>query len=289
MKLPALLVLAMCATGCVALDAGAPVTDQQEKRFSVTGRPDVTLSTFDGRIDVRAWDRSEVLVVVERRASSEGLISTIQVDTRQDGNRITVTARRPSHLNVRFGWGPGATLTVYVPSAADVRATSGDGRIDVDGVKGSVTLRSRDGSIHASHLSGSTSVESGDGHLSLNAIEGALSAETHDGRIDAEGTFTSLRLYSGDGRIRVLAQRGSTVQGDWDVTTRDGGVVVELAEAIDADLDARTSDGRIRLDGIALTDVAEMRGRRALRGRLGAGGLPLRVRTGDGSITFRRY
>jgi hypothetical protein len=52
-------------------------------------------------------------------------------------------------------------------------------------------------------------------------------------------------------------------------------------------MDAHTGDGTIRNElGIAADDGGEV-GRRTVRGRLGAGGKRLRVRTGDGSIRLR--
>jgi hypothetical protein len=45
---------------------------REEKRFEVSGAPDIDLSTFDGPIDVRGWDRDEVFVEVEKRVSRAG-------------------------------------------------------------------------------------------------------------------------------------------------------------------------------------------------------------------------
>src|SRR5688572_1753597 len=59
--------LAAVCSGCVEVVAvdGNRYVDRLEKRFEVTGRPELTLSTFDGSVEVRPWDRSEVLIVVE--------------------------------------------------------------------------------------------------------------------------------------------------------------------------------------------------------------------------------
>ncbi len=69
---------------------------REEKSFTVSGQPEVTLNTFDGAIQVRSWDKSEVHVTIERRAMSEADAKAIEVDTRQDGNRITVEVRKPA-------------------------------------------------------------------------------------------------------------------------------------------------------------------------------------------------
>src|SRR5688500_6993064 len=82
--------LAAVCSGCaevVAVD-GNRYVDRLEKRFEVTGRPELTLSTFDGSVEVRPWDRSEVLIVVERRAGTRDGVDSIDIDVDQDGDRI---------------------------------------------------------------------------------------------------------------------------------------------------------------------------------------------------------
>src|SRR5262245_32998602 len=85
---------AAAAAGCVEVAGdGIRYVDTQEKRFAVDGRPDLTLSTFDGPIEVRPWDRSEVLVVVERRAPTKREAERIDVRVEQEGDRIKVAVR----------------------------------------------------------------------------------------------------------------------------------------------------------------------------------------------------
>lgn len=56
-------------------------------------------------------------------------------------------------------------------------------------------------------------------------------------------------------------------------------------EGLDAEIDAHTGDGGIVLDK-PVTVTGTIR-ENTVRGRLGAGGLPLRIHTGDGSIRLR--
>src|SRR5262245_3499707 len=83
------------ASGCVDIVATGPLryVEREEKQFAVAGRPDVSVSTFDGSIEVRPWDRSEVLVVIEKYALSKEAAADIEVLSRQDGNRVSVEAR----------------------------------------------------------------------------------------------------------------------------------------------------------------------------------------------------
>ena len=277
--------------GCVNVSGADSrwLTERDEKRFSTEGKPEVVLSTFDGSIEVRSWDRADVLVVIEKRFSSASEAGAIQVESSQDGNRVSVEVKHPSSRQMYWSWfGPGsARLIVSVPKSADVRASSGDGSIRLDNVDGVITLRSGDGRIHAANISGNVSVSTGDGPIDLDQVDGEIVATTGDGRIRAGGKLTSVRAHSGDGGIAIRAEAGSAAEADWDITSGDGSVTLQIPDGFNADLDARTGDGGIHMSGVNLTSSGLIT-RSTLTGRLGSGGKSLRVRTGDGRITLRR-
>src|SRR5205085_11314894 len=74
----AMLTAAIAGTGCVGIVGAARFIDREERRFAVSGTPSVTLSTFDGAIEIRQTDRQEVAVTVEKRASSKEAASRIE-------------------------------------------------------------------------------------------------------------------------------------------------------------------------------------------------------------------
>ena len=77
------------------------------------------------------------------------------------------------------------------------------------------------------------------------------------------------------------------MQSEWRVTTGDGGVMIRLPAAFNADVEAHTGDGAIMTTGVdVLTPPREDGERRNIRGRIGKGGEMLFVRTGDGSINL---
>ena len=261
----------LAAPGCVDIVASdVSHTERDERQFTAENKPDLNLTTFDGSIEVRSWDRSEVLVVVERRGRDKAEADTIHVDMEQRGNEITVVARRDPGVPQAFGWNKrSASLFITVPRSAAIRARSGDGRILVGDVKGEV------------------SVETGDGSIRIENVDGVVDAQSGDGSIQVDGALSRVRVRSGDGRVTIRAVRGSAAQEDWSVSTGDGSVVLELPDRFDAELDAHTGDGRIKINDI------DARGKRrsdrqSVQTRLGAGGHSLRVRTGDGSITLRQ-
>jgi DUF4097 and DUF4098 domain-containing protein YvlB len=265
-------VSAILAAGCVDIvgaDLGRYV-EREEKHFAVSGRPNVSLKTFDGAIDIHTWDKSEVQVTIERRGSSKAAADSIEVKAEQQGDQITVEVRRPESHGVHFNDSRSARLIVSMPASADVTAGSGDGSIEVDGLTGRVQLRS------------------GDGHIRGRDVSGDLDVHTGDGSVTLAGKLTSLRAHTGDGSVTIHADEGSTAGGDWDITTGDGSVTLAIPDGFGAELDAHTGDGGIRTQDITVSNVTGRISRNSLRGRLGGGGHSLRVRTGDGSITIKR-
>jgi DUF4097 and DUF4098 domain-containing protein YvlB len=265
------LAFAVASSACIDLVGAdtARYVEREEKRFSVSGRPEVVVSTFDGAIEVRPWDRTDVEVVVEKRAGSKESAASITIDAQQSGNRVTVDVRAPHTGGFSFHTSRSAKLIVSIPSESDLSARSGDGSIDVERISGKIDLHSGDGSIKARSLGGDVNLTTGDGSV----------------RVD--GAFNSLRTHTGDGSVTVVAADGARAAQDWDIDTGDGSVTVELPKAFAAELDAHTGDGRIHLDGLTVSDVTGQIGRNNLKGRLGGGGGRLRIRTGDGSITLR--
>jgi Putative adhesin len=252
------LCLYACAAATVAL-AGCTVnlnaeriTRSEERRFTVTGKPEVSLKTFDGAITVQSWDKPEVLITIERQAGDEESLQTITVKADQQGNRITVEVTAPEHTGgivIGTHVGRSASLTVSLPREADVAARSGDGAVTIANVAGT------------------------------------LDVNTGDGAVNVRGSRGELLVRTGDGGISIRAGAGSTATTDWDIQTGDGSVTIDVAEGFGAELEARTGDGRVDVRDLTLANVTKDDDNKALRGRIGAGGGRLTVRTGDGSIT----
>ena len=273
--MPAVLAGLLAAPGCVDI-IGADLNkyvERDEKHFAVTGKADVALTTFDGSIEIRPWDKTDVQVVVEKRGRDHDDVSGIEVKAEQHGNRIEVSVTQPKRDRAGFGFhlhSRSARLIVSVPAASDVSAKSGDGSIDIERVSGRLALRS------------------GDGHIHGRMLGGEVDANTGDGSVKLDGNLTGLRVHTGDGSVTIHADAGSSPSADWDIVTGDGSVTLEVPDGFGAELDAHTGDGSIRMRDLTLSNVTGTIGRSTVRGRLGDGGHAVRVRTGDGSITLKR-
>ncbi|MGH7340791.1 MAG: hypothetical protein ACREKH_09900, partial [Candidatus Rokuibacteriota bacterium] len=88
-------VLALGSAACSIDVRGEGIVTREEKRFTVTGAPDLNVRTFDGSIQLKSWDRNEVLVEIERRGPDKQTAEALVVNATQDGNRILVEAPGP--------------------------------------------------------------------------------------------------------------------------------------------------------------------------------------------------
>jgi DUF4097 and DUF4098 domain-containing protein YvlB len=280
---------ATLASACVVVDSQGHIA-REEKRFSVSDTPELRLTTFDGAIDIRSGDGRDVVVEIEKRGPTKETVEQLQVDARQEGNRVEVEVKRPSGETF-FGIGhhmsPTAKLIVTMPKEGNVFARSGDGAILIEHVHGHLDLRTSDGSIRARDIGGDMLLETHDGSVVLDGIAGDLDLTTGDGSVSVSGKPGALKLKTGDGSITLRAESGTVMKDDWSVSTGDGGVTLYLPSDFAAEVDAHTGDGTIRSElDVRGGDNGENE-RRTLRGRIGTGGKLLKVRTSDGSIRLK--
>ena len=257
--------LAVLALGVAAtLPARA---DEWSKTYNVSGKPELRVETSDANIRVTTWDQNtiEAKVVTTRYKIGEG---GIRIDERQTGDAVSIEVRYPHH-NFSVEWGQHKVdVIIQMPREGKVNLHTGDGRIELTGLKGDMELKS------------------GDGSESLENVDGKLRANTSDGHIRASGRFDELDLKTGDGRVDVSATSGSTMATGWRLETGDGSVSLELPAEFAADVDLHTGDGHIDLE-MPVTTNGQLR-TNEIHGKLNGGGGLLTVHTGDGSIHLRK-
>ena len=285
--------IAAGVTGCGRIDTDG-VRDRQEKRFTVKGTPDVRLATFDGSIVIRGWDRDEVSVEIEKRGRDSQALDDIDIVTEQKGNAVAVEVRekggdRKGSYHIGFGnMGKSARLVASVPTGANLIVRTGDGSIRVEHVNGKVELRSADGGVIGRDLAGDVFAHTEDGAIRLEGVDGRCDVATDDGSIAVQGRLDGLRVSTEDGSVVVKALVGSTIAREWSLSTGDGSMVLYVPDSFGADVDAEARDGSVRFDSSLTFARNDDRGKSILRGRLGAGGPRLMMRSGDGSIRLRR-
>ena len=258
MKRVALLFLAIGAIAVIPAFA-----DEWSKTYNISGKPELRIETSDANIRVTTSDQNtiEAKVVTSRYKIGEG---GIQVEEHQSGDAVDIEVHFPHHA-FAVDWGQHRVdVIIQMPREGKVNLRTGDGKIELTGLKGEMDLHT------------------GDGSEVLNDVDGKLRASTGDGHITANGRFDELDLKTGDGHVDVRAVEGSMISTTWRLETGDGNVSLEVPNGLAADVALHTSDGHIDLD-LPITTEGKIR-EGDIRGKLNGGGNPITIHTGDGSI-----
>jgi Putative adhesin len=300
--------LVFAGAGMAAMaTAAAPQAKGEDynKAFTVSGRANVRVYTNDGSVRVSTSDTKQVEFRVEYHGLQLG--KNLTIDTRQDGDKIELTARMTGHWGFSIDFGHGSKdlrIEVRMPKDADLQVETGDGSVQVDTVKGNVNVHTGDGSVRASQLTGTIDLHtsdgsitadslkgdirlrSGDGSIEARDLDGKVEADSGDGHIRLAGRFETLNVKTGDGSVDTKVLPGSKMATSWNIRTGDGSVDILLPADFQTNIDASTGDGHISL-GIPVT-VEGTFSNSQIHGKMNGGGQSLTIHTGDGSIRLSK-
>lgn len=220
----------------LATSAGAQAR-RFERHFNVQGKPVVTIQNATGRIQVRAWDKQEVMITGQRGSAN------VEVDTEQAGNRIEIATRVISESGNSDALR--ADYDISVPSESELQVRSDSGNVTVDSVHGDMSfdtvaadlaLQDVEGYLVVKSIGGSTTCTRCAGRLDGTSISGNFQllqptmdnvrVQTSSGNILFDGSFMNrgiyvLKNYSGTIEVRF----SSTDSFDVRATSLYGNVI----------------------------------------------------------------
>ncbi len=253
----------LASAAAVAFFANSALADEWSKHWTVSGKPELHVSTGDASISVEAGDNS----VIDAKVTTVGYAmgpGGVRVEEHQTGNKVEIEVKVP---NMHWSFGNHSVrLEVRVPRELIANLHTGDGSITMRGLQGDLRADTGDGSIHGEEL------------------DGALDAHTGDGSVHVAGRFDKLQLHTSDGSVEAEVREGSHLTGEWHIQTGDGSVRLRVPKSLSADLDATTGDGSIHVDLPSAT--SRSKSEHAFESKLNGGGPALLLRTGDGSISI---
>jgi hypothetical protein len=271
-----------CAGAMLSVGLFSPGASAEEwtKSYTVSGRANVHVDTNDGSVRVTTGDSKQV----ELRVIYNGytLDKNLKIESKQDGDRVELSARETMHWNWGIHVSRGLRLEVRMPKDADLKVDSGDGSVEAQAIMGNLDIHTGDGHIRVDGAKGQIKLRTGDGSIEGRDLDGKIEADSGDGHITLDGRFDTLNIRTGDGSINAHAQPGSKVLSAWSIRTGDGSVDLTLPGDLNANIDASTNDGRISL-GIPVTVEGQFSNSQ-IHGKMNGGGQALTIHTGDGSI-----
>lgn len=211
---------------------GARATAQETHSFALKSSTPIRViaDTFDGSITVHTWDQPEVKYTAFKNARSTDGLGSIQIVAEERAGEIYLAAKRTqgkswySNSSVRF--------EIYVPHKINLRLSSGDGRINVDGVDGEMELKTGDGAIYVSAGRGRLHATTGDGRVSVTDYDGYAEVRSGDGRLVLDGRFAGLQAQTGDGQISLNLPSGgdATIETNAESVTNDEAYIAEAPD-----------------------------------------------------------
>jgi DUF4097 and DUF4098 domain-containing protein YvlB len=272
-----------------SLLAGIPWSEsasvEERAKFSVPSARVVELDNVNGKTRVVGEDRDDIQLFAVKHARAESqhaaekLLEEIQIVEHEVGGTLQLDVDVPRRWN-RHG---SVDLEICVPRDVEVKVTSSNGKLCMQGLRCGAVARSSNGSVRLTDVSGDIEITTANAKVYCACTRGRLVARSSNGKIELGEHSGSIDASTSNGLIHAslahLAAAGVTL------ATSNGRIVLELPEAPDADVDIRVDNGVIRNELALGGETGDANGR--LRGRLGRGGTPIKLRTSNGTISMR--
>ena len=159
--------------------------------FSAAGS--VSLENVNGDVEIRTWDKNEILIEGEKSAKTEEELKAVDLTMDLSESRAAIKVRLPKRSN---SWFSGSTIrasvrfTLTVPTAAVLeRIATVNATVAVDGACGKAHVETVNGNIRAANLGGSAWFKTVNGQIKATfaTVAGGqeFSFETVNGSVTA--------------------------------------------------------------------------------------------------------
>ena len=225
-----------------------------------------SLKNVNGSIFITTWKEEKVEIeAIKTTKGDPDRLKLVNIEVESTPGSVSVDTVYLKRKNIR------------VKVKYDVKVPEGVNLEKIRSVNGNVYISGPLADVKASTTNGKIELEGASGNLSLSTTNGKIQAVNVRGELYADTTNGSIELEMLSFEDAVKAR---TVNGG--ITLRIG-----TSEKINADLTAKTVNGRIHLD-FPVTFQSIQKSRRSLEGQIGQGGPQISLRTVNGSIKITK-
>jgi Putative adhesin len=288
--------------GLLSFPSAASVQGSFERTYQVTGAADLEVFTHSGDVTVHSGPAGTITVRGRIHVGDRWFAGNHQADVddieknppiRQSGNSLKIDYVSYHDISVDY--------EITAPPDATLRAQTGSGDQQVEGMRGRVDLESGSGNIGLRDITSEMRIHTGSGDIEAHEVSGPFTADAGSGdiRVD-EKSQGDVRVHTGSGNIELRGVKGAlraesgsgdveisgANTGTWEIRTSSGNVELDLLAGAGFDLDATAGSGSVNVDR-PVTMVVQGDLRRAqhtIRGKVDGGGPQLTVHTGSGDI-----
>lgn len=309
-SLTRLLLLAVALTTPLALFA--KITRNVDKTFAVQPGGHLKAATQGGDITIRTSDSPEVRIRARQvvRASTEQeadeILAKLTLTLEQNGNDVTAESKYEKRGSGNwFGsWPPvSVSFEITVPRNYHLNLNTSGGDIEVASLTGDVRARTSGGDLKFARIDGDIDASTSGGDIVLNEGTARAKLSTSGGNIEVDraGGPTEVSTSGGDIKLNSVANLISATTSGGDVravitgpltqdtllSTSGGEVDVRVVKGTGFQLDASTSGGDVKADGLTITIEKGGSGKSRLSGAVNGGGPRLKLRSSGGDVIIR--
>lgn len=280
----------------------ASVIGTFDRSFQVSGPVDLEVLTRSGDITVRNGASGAVSIHAKIHSSNSWFggdhkaeVQELQSNPpiRQNGNSIRIDYVNINNISIDY--------EITVPEETAIRAHTGSGNQNIEGLRGNIELESGSGDLKLARLTGDMRFQTGSGNVRGRELAGPAKIRAGSGDIEVEETGAGdMEIRTGSGNINVSGINGGfhaeAGSGDihgkgvpksmWSVRTGSGNVTLSVPHDAAFDVDVSSSSGTVTLGHPVTTTVQgrvqEMK--KSVVGKVLGGGPMISVHTGSGDV-----
>lgn len=253
-----------------------------EKQFKVDGHPIVSIHSPSGTVTVKAWTKSEVLVIANIDSGS------VDLGAVQNGDRVDIATRllsnnvSPNELRVDY--------QVDVPENAQLQIHDDTGGVSVANVLGDMNVETIAAGVDLQDVAGYLTVRTVGGSFSCLRCAGHILANSISGNMSFVDTrSTNIQGTTSTGNILFSGQ--FLPNGQYNLKNYSGVIELKFSPGDSFDLSASSLKGKVNNDAKLIrpnrSDRSTPREGEALFGTYNtAGRASVRLASFDGTINI---
>jgi DUF4097 and DUF4098 domain-containing protein YvlB len=221
-----------------SLIAAPAQADRIEKHFAVQKKPMITVRNASGRVQVKAWAKSEVQVTWTNMGGK------ISVETEQAGNRIEVSTHMANEDEKVAAEDLKTDFEITVPVESELSVRTDSGNVTVESVHGDMTFDTVGANLQLSDVNGYMVVKTIDGSLVCTRCSGKIEANSISGNMQIlQPALDSVRVQTSSGNI--LFDGNFLNRGIYIMKNFSGTIEVHFSSSDSFDLNATSLKGSV--------------------------------------------
>ena len=252
-----LLLAAMLLAGCEEEDVagvlgGGNVSASETETVILDASAIVSLDvqSSNGAIRVRGQAGTQTAsVVITKRSRGETLeeaqdrLERIQVECAINGTSLAaIYGASDQDADVKR-WS-GVDFDIVVPPGTHVSADTSNGAVEIDSIRGTITLDTSNGAIDVSHCVGDLYADTSNGRIEVYGFDGDIRADTSNGEIWIEEVTGLIDAETSNGSVHYVGR--PAVDATHRLRTSNGSITARIPADASIHFEAHTSTGTVR-------------------------------------------